>query len=49
MLSHRDVMMSSHKFTGSALASGYRSAHRPMSRVSELTDTNEWKRTKVTK
>lgn len=35
-------MISSHKFTGSTLVSGYRSVHCLMSCLRELTDTNEW-------
>lgn len=41
-------MISSHKFTGSALASGYRSVHSLMSCLRELTDTNEGNTMKVT-
>ena len=40
--SYRDVMISSHTFTGSTLGSGYRSVHNLMSRLRPLTDTNEW-------
>lgn len=39
--SYRDVMISSHTFTGSTLASGYRSVHDLMRCLRESKDTNK--------
>lgn len=41
--SYRDVMISSHTFTGSTLASGYRSVHDLMRCLRESKDTNKKK------